>query len=253
MSLNSFLKSLFGDKSTRDMKLIQPLVEQVKKAYPEIQALDNDALRAKTKEIQAYVQDSAKEQKANIEELKAKIEDTPIDEREEIFNQIDKIDKEVLEIYERALNDVMPVAFSIVKETARRFAENEVTVVTATDFDRELAGDPKKDFITIEGDKALYHNHWTAGGNDLKWEMIHYDVQLFGGEVLHQGKIAEMATGEGKTLVATLPVFLNALTGNGVHVVTVNDYLAKRDSEWMGPLYMFNGLRLPARQHGHFA
>ena len=242
MSLNSFLKSLFGDKSTRDMKLIQPLVEQVKKAYPEIQALDNDALRAKTKEIQAYVQDSAKEQKAKIEELKAKIEDTPIDEREEIFNQIDKIDKEVLEIYERALNDVMPVAFSIVKETARRFAENEVTVVTATDFDRELAGDPKKDFITIEGDKALYHNHWTAGGNDLKWEMIHYDVQLFGGEVLHQGKIAEMATGEGKTLVATLPVFLNALTGNGVHVVTVNDYLAKRDSEWMGPLYMFNGL-----------
>ena len=242
MSLNSFLKSLFGDKSTRDMKLIQPLVEQVKKAYPEIQALDNDALRAKTKEIQTYVQDSAKEQKAKIEELKAKIEETPIDERETIFNEIDKIDKEVLEIYEKALNEVMPIAFSIVKETARRFAENEVTVVTANDFDRELAGDPKKDFITIEGDKALYHNHWTAGGNDLKWEMIHYDVQLFGGEVLHQGKIAEMATGEGKTLVATLPVFLNALTGNGVHVVTVNDYLAKRDSEWMGPLYMFNGL-----------
>ncbi|MBO6287471.1 MAG: preprotein translocase subunit SecA, partial [Prevotella sp.] len=242
MGLNSFLKSLFGDKSTRDMKLIQPLVEQVKKAYPEIQALDNDQLRAKTKEIQAYVQDSAKEQKAQIEELKAKIEETPIDEREAIFNQIDKIDKEVLEIYEKALNEVMPVAFSIVKETARRFAENEETVVTATDFDRELAGDPRNDFISIDGDKAYYHNHWTAGGNDLKWEMVHYDVQLFGGEVLHQGKIAEMATGEGKTLVATLPVFLNALTGNGVHVVTVNDYLAKRDSEWMGPLYMFNGL-----------
>ena len=236
------MKSLFGDKSTRDMKLIQPLVEQVKKAYPEIQALDNDQLRAKTKEIQAYVQDSAKEQKAQIEELKAKIEETPIDEREAIFNQIDKIDKEVLEIYEKALNEVMPVAFSIVKETARRFAENEETVVTATDFDRELAGDPRNDFISIDGDKAYYHNHWTAGGNDLKWEMVHYDVQLFGGEVLHQGKIAEMATGEGKTLVATLPVFLNALTGNGVHVVTVNDYLAKRDSEWMGPLYMFNGL-----------
>ena len=242
MGLNSFLKSLFGDKSTRDMKLIQPLVEKVKKAYPEIKALDNDQLRAKTKEIQAYVQDSAKEQKAQIEQLKAKIEDTPIDEREAIFNEIDKIDKEILKIYEDALNEVMPVAFSIVKETARRFAENEETIVTATDFDRELAADPSKDFISIEGDKAYYHHHWTAGGNDLPWEMVHYDVQLFGGEVLHQGKIAEMATGEGKTLVATLPVFLNALTGNGVHVVTVNDYLAKRDSEWMGPLYEFNGL-----------
>ncbi len=242
MGFNNFLKSLFGDKSTRDMKLIQPLVEKVKEAYPAIQALSNDELRAKTKEIQQYVQDSAKEQKEQIEALKAKIEDTPIDEREVIFNEIDKLDKEALEIYEKALDEVMPVAFSIVKETARRFAENEETVVTATDFDRELAGDPAKDFITIDGDKAIYHNHWTAGGNDLKWEMIHYDVQLFGGEVLHQGKIAEMATGEGKTLVATLPVFLNALTGNGVHVVTVNDYLAKRDSEWMGPLYMFNGL-----------
>ena len=242
MGINNFLKSLFGDKSTRDMKLIQPLVEKVKEAYPAIQALSNDELRAKTKEIQKYVQDSAKEQKDQIEALKAKIEDTPIDEREVIFNEIDKLDKEALEIYEKALDEVMPVAFSIVKETARRFAENEETIVTATDFDRELAGDPAKDFITIDGDKAIYHNHWTAGGNDLKWEMIHYDVQLFGGEVLHQGKIAEMATGEGKTLVATLPVFLNALTGNGVHVVTVNDYLAKRDSEWMGPLYMFNGL-----------
>ena len=242
MGINNFLKSLFGDKSTRDMKLIQPLVEKVKAAYPEVQALSNDELRAKTKEIQKYVQDSAKEQKEQIDALKVKIEDTPIDEREVIFNEIDKLDKEALEIYEKALDEVMPVAFSIVKETARRFAENEETIVTATDFDRELAGDPAKDFITIDGDKAIYHNHWTAGGNDLKWEMIHYDVQLFGGEVLHQGKIAEMATGEGKTLVATLPVFLNALTGNGVHVVTVNDYLAKRDSEWMGPLYMFNGL-----------
>ncbi len=242
MGFNNFLKSLFGDKSSRDMKLIQPLVDKVKKAYPEIQALDNDQLRAKTKEIQHYVQNSASDQKKKIDELKAKIEDTPIDEREAIFNQIDKLEKDVLDIYEKALDEVMPIAFSIVKETARRFAENEETIVTANDFDRELAGDPKKDFITIDGDKAIYHNHWTAGGNDLKWEMIHYDVQLFGGEVLHQGKIAEMATGEGKTLVATLPVFLNALTGNGVHVVTVNDYLAKRDSEWMGPLYMFNGL-----------
>ena len=242
MNFNKFLKSLFGDKSTRDMKLIQPLVEKVKAVSPEIEKLDNDALRQRTKTIQQQVQDAAKEQKARIDELKATIESTPIDERADIFAQIDKIEKEVLDIYEKALDEVMPEVFAIVKETARRFAENEETIVTATDFDRELAADPKKDFITIDGDKAIYHNHWTAGGNDLKWEMIHYDVQLFGGVVLHQGKIAEMATGEGKTLVATLPVFLNALTGNGVHVVTVNDYLAKRDSEWMGPLYMFHGL-----------
>ncbi len=242
MNFNKLLKSLFGDKSTRDMKLIQPLVEKVKAVSPEIEKLDNDALRQRTKTIQQQVQDAAKEQKARIDELKATIESTPIDERADIFAQIDKIEKEVLDIYEKALDEVMPEVFAIVKETARRFAENEETIVTATDFDRELAADPKKDFITIDGDKAIYHNHWTAGGNDLKWEMIHYDVQLFGGVVLHQGKIAEMATGEGKTLVATLPVFLNALTGNGVHVVTVNDYLAKRDSEWMGPLYMFHGL-----------
>lgn len=242
MNFNKFLKSLFGDKSSRDMRLIQPLVETVKKAYPDIKKLSNDELRAKTKEIQKYVQDSAKEQKDKIAELKAKIEETAIDEREPIFEEIDKLEKEALEIYEKALNEVMPTAFSIVKDTARRFAENEEVVVTANDFDRELAADPDKDFVTIDGDKAIYHNHWTAGGNDLKWEMVHYDVQLFGGIALHQGKIAEMATGEGKTLVATLPVFLNALTGNGVHVVTVNDYLAKRDSEWMGPLYEFNGL-----------
>jgi len=242
MNFNKILKSLFGDKSSRDMKLIQPLVEKVKAISPQIEALDNDALRARTKELQQQVQSSASEQKAKIAELKATIEDTPIDERADIFAQIDKIEKEVLDIYEKALDEVMPEVFAIVKETARRFAENEETIVTATDFDRELAADPKKDFITIDGDKAIYHNHWTAGGNDLPWEMIHYDVQLFGGVVLHQGKIAEMATGEGKTLVATLPVFLNALTGNGVHVVTVNDYLAKRDSEWMGPLYMFHGL-----------
>ena len=242
MNFSKILKSLFGDKSTRDMKLIQPLVEKVKAVSPQVEQLDNDALRQRTKVLQQQVQDSAKEQKVRIAELKATIEDTPIDERADIFAQIDKIEKEVLDIYEKALDEVMPEVFAIVKETAKRFAENEETIVTATDFDRELAADPKKDFITIDGDKAIYHNHWTAGGNDLKWEMIHYDVQLFGGTVLHQGKIAEMATGEGKTLVATLPVFLNALTGNGVHVVTVNDYLAKRDSEWMGPLYMFHGL-----------
>ena len=242
MNFNKILRSLFGDKSSRDMKLIQPLVEKVKTVYPEIQKLNNDQLRQRTKDIQRQVQDSAAKQKEEIEKLKATIEDTPIDERADIFAQIDKLEKEVLDIYEKALDEVMPEVFSIVKETARRFAENEETVVTATDFDRELAADPNKDFITIDGNLAIYHNHWTAGGNDLKWEMVHYDVQLFGGVVLHQGKIAEMATGEGKTLVATLPVFLNALTGNGVHVVTVNDYLAKRDSEWMGPLYMFHGL-----------
>ena len=242
MNFTKILRSLFGDKSSRDMKLIQPLVEKVKAVYPEVQKLDNDALRQRTKDIQHFVQDSANEQKQEIEKLKATIEDTPIDERADIFAKIDKLEKEVLDIYEKALDEVMPEVFAIVKDTARRFAENEETVVTATDFDRELAADPRKDFITIDGDKAIYHNHWTAGGNDLKWEMVHYDVQLFGGTVLHQGKIAEMATGEGKTLVATLPVFLNALTGNGVHVVTVNDYLAKRDSEWMGPLYMFHGL-----------
>ena len=242
MNFNNFLKSLFGDKSVRDMKLIQPLVEKVKEGYPEIQKLTNDELRAKTKELQHYVQNSAEEQEKQITDLKNKIEETPIDQREDIFNQIDKLENEVLEIYEKALNDVMPTAFNIIKDTARRFSENEETVVTATDFDRELAANPANDFVTIDGDKAIYHNEWTAGGAKIKWNMIHYDVQLFGGITLHQGKIAEMATGEGKTLVATLPVFLNALTGNGVHMVTVNDYLAKRDSEWMGPLYMFNGL-----------
>ena len=242
MNFTKILKSLFGDKSSRDMKLIQPLVEKAKSFTPKIQALSNDELRARTKEIQQQVQLSAQEQKEKIAQLKATIEDTPIDEREAIFTQVDKLEKEALDVYEKALDEVMYEVFAIVKETARRFAENEETVVTATQFDRELAADPRKDFITIDGDKAIYHNHWTAGGNDLKWEMVHYDVQLFGGTVLHQGKIAEMATGEGKTLVATLPVFLNALTGNGVHVVTVNDYLSKRDSEWMGPLYEFHGL-----------
>ena len=242
MNFKTILEAFFGNKASRDRKAIMPLVEKIKEAYPAIQALSNDELRAKTKEIQSYVQNSANDLKKQIDELKAKIEETPIDERESLFSQVDKLDKEVLDRYEDALNEVFPQVFSIVKDTARRFTENEETIVTATDFDRELAANPANDFVTIDGDKAIYHNHWTAGGNDIKWEMIHYDVQLFGGIVLHQGKIAEMATGEGKTLVATCPVFLNALTGNGVHVVTVNDYLAKRDSEWMGPLYMLHGL-----------
>lgn len=240
MDINKILSKLFGNKSTRDMKLIQPWVEKVKAAYPAIQQLDNDGLRAKTKELQHNIQSSADDLKAKIDELKAKIDATPIEDRAVIFNQIDKLEEQVLDRMEEALTAALPDAFAIVKDTARRFSENDTIEVTATDFDRELAA--MHDFVRIEGDKAIYQNHWLAGGNDLKWNMVHYDVQLFGGVVLTQGKIAEMATGEGKTLVATLPVFLNALTGNGVHVVTVNDYLAKRDSEWMGPLYMFHGL-----------
>ena len=240
MGFNEFLSSIFGNKATRDMKEIKPWVDKVKAAYPEIAALDNDALRAKTEELKAYIRNSAAEQRSKVEELKASVENTELEEREELFAQIDKLEKEILDIYEKALDEVLPAAFSIVKETAKRFSENEEITVTATEFDRHLAA--TKDFVRIEGDKAIYQNHWVAGGNDTVWNMVHYDVQLFGGVVLHKGKIAEMATGEGKTLVATLPVFLNALTGNGVHVVTVNDYLAKRDSEWMGPLYMFHGL-----------
>ena len=241
MGFNEFISKLFGNKATRDMKEIQPWVEKVKAVYPEISKLSNDELRAKTVELKKYIKDSAAELNKKIDDLKASIENTEIEKREVIFNQIDKLEKEVLDKYEEALNEVLPTAFAIVKDTARRFTENEELVVTATDFDRELAA-KGHDFVRLEDDKAVWKNHWQAGGNETVWNMIHYDVQLFGGVVLHQGKIAEMATGEGKTLVATLPVFLNALTGNGVHVVTVNDYLAKRDSEWMGPLYMFHGL-----------
>ena len=241
MGFNEFISKIFGNKASRDMKEIQPWVEKVKAVYPEISKLSNDELLAKTQELKQIIKNSAVEENKKIEELKATIEDTELEKREAIFSQIDKLEKEVLDKYEKALNEVLPTAFAIVKDTARRLSENDEIVVTATDFDRQLAGEGK-DFVSIDGDKAIWKNHWTAGGNDMKWNMVHYDVQLFGGVVLHQGKIAEMATGEGKTLVATLPVFLNALTGNGVHVVTVNDYLAKRDSEWMGPLYMFHGL-----------
>ena len=240
MDINKLLSKIFGNKSTRDMKDSQPWVEKIKKAEPAIQALDNDGLRAKTQELKNIIQSSANDIKEKITELKGKIEDTPIEDREPIFSQIDKLEKEVLERYDKKLDEVLPDAFAIVRETARRFSQNEEITVTATDFDRELAA--THDFVRIDGDKAIYQNHWIAGGNEITWNMVHYDVQLFGGVVLHQGKIAEMATGEGKTLVATLPVFLNALTGNGVHVVTVNDYLAKRDSEWMGTIYMFHGL-----------
>ncbi|MCD7898456.1 MAG: preprotein translocase subunit SecA [Bacteroides sp.] len=240
MGFNEFVSKLFGNKASRDMKDIQPWVDKIKAAYPEVEKLDNDALRARTLELKEFIHNSATKEREKVEELKASIESLELEDREPVFTQIDKLEKEILEIYEKALDESLPVAFSIVKETARRFTENEEIVVTATDFDRDLAA--SKDFVRIEGDKAIYQNHWVAGGTEIVWNMIHYDVQLFGGVVLHKGKIAEMATGEGKTLVATLPVFLNALTGNGVHVVTVNDYLSKRDSEWMGPLYMFHGL-----------
>lgn len=242
MDFNKLLSKIFGSKATRDMKEIQPWVEKIKAVSPTIEALTNDELRAKTEELKRNIQGSGDELNAQIAEIRAKIEDTPIEDRELLFNKIDKLEKEVLERMDVALEEALPEAFAIVKETARRFAQNETIEVTANDYDRELA--MTRDFVTIseDGTKAIYQNHWLAGGNDLKWEMVHYDVQLFGGVVLTQGKIAEMATGEGKTLVATCPVFLRALSGRGVHVVTVNDYLAKRDSEWMGPLYQFHGL-----------
>ncbi len=240
MGFNEFISKLFGNKASRDMKEIQPWVEKIKAEYPKISALSNDELRAASAALKVKIQSAATEERTKINALKADIENIELEKREAVFAQIDKLEKEALEKLDKALDLALPEAFAIVKDSARRFAEEKDVVVTANDFDRELAS--KFDFVTIDGDKAIYHNHWQAGGNDTVWNMIHYDVQLFGGVVLHKGKIAEMATGEGKTLVATLPVFLNALTGNGVHVVTVNDYLAKRDSEWMGPLYMFHGL-----------
>ncbi len=240
MGFNEFISKLFGNKASRDMREIQPWVEKIKAAYPAISALSNDGLRAASQALKEKIQNTVTAERAKIAELKASIEDTELEKREAVFSQIDKLEKEVLEKLDKALDEALPEAFAIVKDSARRFAENEEVIVTATDADRNFAA--RFDFVTIDGDKAIYRNHWQAGGNDTVWNMIHYDVQLFGGVVLHKGKIAEMATGEGKTLVATLPVFLNALTGNGVHVVTVNDYLAKRDSEWMGPLYMFHGL-----------
>ena len=240
MGFNEFISKLFGNKASRDMREIKPWVDKVKAVYPSISALSNDDLRARTTLLKEQIQGCVTDERKKIAELKASIEDTELEKREAVFNQIDKLEKEVLEKMDKALDEALPEAFAIVKDTARRFTENETIEVTANDFDRQLAA--KHDFVSIEGEKAIYKNHWKAGGNETVWNMIHYDVQLFGGVVLHKGKIAEMATGEGKTLVATLPVFLNALTGNGVHVVTVNDYLAKRDSEWMGPLYMFHGL-----------
>jgi len=240
MGFNDLLKKVFGNKAQRDLKEIEPFVAKIKAAYDDIKKLSNDDLRQLTEQLKQQIQDYVSKENARIQELKESVEATELEQREKIYSEIDKLEKEVTVKLEEVLEQILPQAFSIVKETARRFTENTTTVVTATAFDRELA--VKYDFVTIEGDKAVYKNEWLAGGNTIKWDMVHYDVQLFGGTVLHKGKIAEMATGEGKTLVATLPVFLNALTRRGVHVVTVNDYLSKRDSEWMGPLYMFHGL-----------
>lgn len=240
MGFNDILSKLFGNKSQRDLREVQPYLTKIKETYPSIQALSNDELRARSESLKQKIREYTATERAEIEKLKSNVEELDLEAREEVWNKVDKIEKTILDRTEEILDEALPEAFSIVKDTARRFAENAEIVVTATDRDREFA--TKFDFVRIEDDKAIYQNHWVAGGNDMTWDMVHYDVQLIGGVVLHKGKIAEMATGEGKTLVATLPVFLNALSGNGVHVVTVNDYLAKRDSEWMGPLYMFHGI-----------
>ena len=238
----SLIKLIFGSKADKDRKQIEPYLEKIKAVYPAIEALSNDELRARSEALKKQIADFIAADEARIVELKAKLElaETSLEEKEKVSKEIDETTKRIDEKIEEKLDEILPEAFAIMKDTARRFAQNETVVVTANDFDRDLAA--AKDFVTIEGDKAVYANHWMAGGNDLKWDMIHYDVQLFGGVVLHKGKIAEMATGEGKTLVATLPVFLNALAKKGVHLVTVNNYLAKRDSEWMGPMYQFHGL-----------
>lgn len=240
--VNSILALFLGDKSKRDMKEVQPYLERIKAAYPEISKLSNDGLRQHTQELKQRIAAGYAEQQARIDALKQSIEheNPEVDEREKMYEEIDRLEKEITDLIEKTLDEILPEAFSIVKETARRFKENSSVEVTASEFDRDLAA--RADFVEIDGDKARFANSWLAGGTEITWDMVHYDVQLIGGVVLHQGKIAEMATGEGKTLVATLPVFLNALAGRGVHVVTVNDYLAKRDSEWMGPIFMFHGL-----------
>lgn len=241
MALVDIIKKIFGSKAERDMKQIQPMLQKILAAYEEIDKLSNDELRARTLHLKELVKEREEPFEKRIEEIKAEMEtDIPVSRKEQLATESDKLVKDEDEEIEKVLLEILPEAFSIMKSTARRFAQNETVEVTATDFDKDLS--INHDFVRIEGDKAIWYNHWVAGGNEIKWDMVHYDVQLIGGIVLHQGKIAEMATGEGKTLVATLPVFLNALSGKGVHVVTVNDYLSKRDSEWMGPLYMFHGL-----------
>ena len=240
MSFTSFIKKLFGDKSQRDLKEIMPIVDKIKALGPDMEKLSIDELRGVIAKVRQSIADSTSELETANKELRTKVEELPFDERQPLWDEIDANEKKILDIIEDQLNEHLPTVFAAVKETAARFAQNETVVVTATQLDRDLAAEGR-DFVSIDGDKAIWNNHWVAGGNEIIWDMIHYDVQLIGGIVLHQGKIAEMATGEGKTLVATLPVFLRSLSKRGVHVVTVNDYLSKRDSEWMGPLYMFHG------------
>lgn len=240
MAFNDILKKIFGNKAQRDLKEIEPYVAKVKVAYENVIRLSNDELRELSENLKQRIKDYIAPEVNRIEELKSSVESTEINLREKIYEEIDKLEKEIIVKNEKILEEILPEAFAVIKDTARRYSENQEIIVTANAFDRELA--VKHDFVSIQGDKAIYKNEWMAGGNIVKWDMVHYDVQLFGGTVLHKGKIAEMGTGEGKTLVATLPVFLNALTHRGVHVVTVNDYLSKRDSEWMGPIYMFHGL-----------
>ena len=241
MSVAGIFKKIFGSKADRDLKQLQPILQKVLAAYTEIDRLSDDELRAKSAELKQIIRDRTADDEARIAAIREELEkDIPVDRKEALASESDKLVKKVDEDIEKVLNEILPEAFAVMKSTARRFKENETIRVKATDFDRTLS--VTKDFVEIDGDEAVWHNHWMAGGNEITWDMVHYDVQLIGGIVLHQGKIAEMATGEGKTLVATLPVFLNALAGKGVHVVTVNDYLSKRDSEWMGPLYMFHGL-----------
>jgi len=240
--INSLLSLFFGNKTERDLKEIHPYVDKVKKEFDRVTGFTNDQLRAETDLLKKKMKDAIQEDENRIAQLKEQAEapETPVDDVEKIYKEVDRLEKDVIKTIEVTLNELLPTAFAIVKDTARRFKENERVEVTANDFDRNLS--IKKSNVLIEGDKAVHLNRWVAGGNDILWDMVHYDVQLIGGVALHHGKIAEMSTGEGKTLVATLPVFLNALAGRGVHVVTVNDYLSKRDSEWMGPLYEFHGL-----------
>src|SRR3989338_167872 len=238
----NFLNNFLGDKSSKDRKLYQPSIDAANQFQQQLMSFSDDELRAKTAEFQTQIRESISHLEEELETLKKKAAniDTPFDEKEDLFDRIDKMVKTIDDLIEDTLEKIRPQAFAVVKETARRWAENSQLTVTAQEFDRNLAA--SRDGITIEGDKAIWHNKWTAAGTEVVWNMVHYDVQLMGGGVLHNGNIAEMQTGEGKTLVATLPVYLNALSGKGVHMVTVNDYLAKRDSEWMGPLYQFHGL-----------
>ena len=241
--INSLIKLFVGDKAKNDLKSIQPLVEKIKAYAAELEHISNDELRSKTIAFKEKIKEARATFDTQIADLQAQANATEdIDKKEDLYTEIDKLSAEAYQASEKVLNDILPEAFATMKETARRFATNETISVTATPRDRELSA--THDYVTIEGDKAIWKNHWDAAGKDVTWDMVHYDVQLIGGIALHQGKIAEMQTGEGKTLVATLPVYLNALTGNGVHLVTVNDYLARRDSAWMGPLFEFHGLRV---------